>query len=780
MSQSNPSTTIDNEPLVAICMATYNPPPELFARQIQSIIDQNYSRWVCVISDDDSNTDALDQMRGIISQDERFTLCPSQSRLGFYRNFERCLNLAPQEAELIALSDHDDCWHADKLETLVSSLRDGAVLAYSDMNIVDVEGRLLANTYWTTRPNNYKNFASLIMANTVTGAASMFRRELLSYALPFPEKIGEAYHDHWIACMALALGEIAYVDRPLYDYVQHQNNVIGHFAPARKSFAKKSWRLLTHPGGARGLIVGNLAQWRAIYFYDLVRLKLLVRVIELRCGERLSKEKKKILRRIFRLDDSLVAETWLAVRSLKNWGRTSETLGAENSLLRALAWRKYASFRSWLPVGGFTSRGHTTNNLPQTGTAPPRQSAESSSRLERVEIIEQKIAPLSLDVSPSAPRRVNLLIPTVDLKYFFGGYITKLNLARHLTEAGFRVRIVIVDYCEYMPSVWKQQLRAFDGLDHLLDCVEMAYCFDRSQPLEVSPQDSFIATTWWTAHIAHRATKDLKKNKFIYLIQEYEPFTFEMGSFAALANQTYSFPHSAIFSTEFLREYFRESRLGVFSESLETGEANSISFQNTITSVGEVRVEDIASRSPKKLLLYARPEAHAARNMFEMAVLALSSAVRRGCFTGDWEFRGIGTVDASSRIKLADDVSLHLLPRQSQETYREVLRSHDLGLSLMYTPHPSLVPIEMAAAGMLVVTNTYANKTKEKLKAISSNLIAVEPTIESIADGLKEAATNIEDYQRRVRGSRVEWATSWDHALGGSVMAKIKEFIQSI
>lgn len=780
MSQSKLSTTTDDEPLVAICMATYNPPMELFARQIQSIIDQNYSRWVCVISDDNSNTDALEQMRSVISQDERFTLRPSQSRLGFYRNFERCLRLAPQEAELIALSDHDDRWHTDKLDTLVSSLKDGAVLAYSDMNIVDVEGRLLANTYWTTRPNNYKNFASLIMANTVTGAASMFRRELLSYALPFPERIGEAYHDHWIACVALALGEIAYVDRPLYDYVQHQNNVIGHFAPVRESFAKKNLRLLTHPGGARDMVLRNLSQWRAIYLYDLMRLKMLVSVIELRCGERLNKEKKRVLRRIARLDDSIVAETWLALRSLKNWGRTSETIGAENSLLRALVWRKYTSFRSWLPLGGFTGRGHITNKLPQAGASPPLQSSESSSRLERVEIIEQKIAPLSLDVSPSAPRRVNLLIPTVDLKYFFGGYITKLNLARHLTEAGFRVRIVIVDYCEYMPSVWKQQLRAFDGLDHLLDHVEMAYCFDRSQPLEVSAQDSFIATTWWTAHIAHCAAKDLKKNKFIYLIQEYEPFTFEMGSFAALANETYTFPHCAIFSTEFLREYFRENCLGVFSENLETGEADSVSFQNTITSVGEIEVEDIARRSSKKLLMYARPEAHAARNMFEMAVLALSSAVRSGCFTGDWEFRGIGTVDASSRIKLADDVWLHLLPRQSQETYKEVLRSHDLGLSLMYTPHPSLVPIEMAAAGMLVVTNTYANKTKEKLKMISSNLVPVEPTMKAISDGLKEAAVNIEDYQRRVEGSRVEWATSWDRALGGSVMAKIKEFIQSI
>ncbi len=33
-------------------MATYNPPDELFERQIDSIREQTHSDWVCVISDD--------------------------------------------------------------------------------------------------------------------------------------------------------------------------------------------------------------------------------------------------------------------------------------------------------------------------------------------------------------------------------------------------------------------------------------------------------------------------------------------------------------------------------------------------------------------------------------------------------------------------------------------------------------------------------------------------------------------------------------------------------
>lgn len=779
----------EDEPLVAICMTTYNPPLDLFARQVQSIINQTHTRWRCIISDDGSRPDGFEKLASIVAADKRFRVYPSPSRLGFYRNFERCLSLVPKEAEFVALSDHDDSWHPDKLQSLLSQFDEETSLVYSDMNIVDDKGNLLADTYWTTRPNNHKNFASLILANTITGAASMFRRDLSSYLLPFPEKIGEAYHDHWIGCVALAMGKVKYVNRALYDYVQHSGNVLGHYTRPRDKFLKKLAGFLMDIAHAKENIRINLARWRAIYFNDLLRVELISRVLELRCDAHLTSAKRRTLHRIAFVDESIASFIWLWIRSLRNIGRVSETLGAENALLRAILWKRFWALKSWLRSGTLASRPESdpsaqraTNEAAASSAVRSEPSGPSTQPVlgfDGIEVIQQKIAPLRLNVSRAAPQRINLLIPTVDLKYFFGGYITKFNLARHLAEAGFKVRIVIVDYCEYLPSLWRQQLQAVQGLERLFDFVELAYAFERQRPLEVSADDAFIATTWWTAHIAHKAARDLKKPRFLYLIQEYEPFTFPMGTFAAVAKQTYDFPHYAIFSTEFLRDYFRQSQLGVFARCKQTGDRDSISFQNSITSVGKIGVEDIANRSPKKLLFYARPEAHAARNMFEMAVLALSQAIESGYFTGEWEFYGIGTVETSGRIRLTDSVSMQLLPRQSQDTYRNVLLAHDLGLSLMYTPHPSLVPIEMASAGMLVVTNTYANKTKDKLSAISPNIIAVEPTVEGVELGLKEAVDNIEDYDSRVRGSHVEWSTDWDSAFNGEVMKQVRLFIEA-
>ena len=91
-------------------------------------------------------------------------------------------------------------------------------------------------------------------------------------------------------------------------------------------------------------------------------------------------------------------------------------------------------------------------------------------------------------------------------------------------------------------------------------------------------------------------------------------------------------------------------------------------------------------------------------------------------------------------MSVGGGAALDMLPRAAQEDYAGVLREHDVGLALMHTPHPSLVPIEMASAGMLTVTNSFENKTAEAMAAISPNITAAEPGIEAIATALCDAS----------------------------------------
>jgi len=341
----------ETAPLIAICMATFDPPLELFARQIESIRSQTHGNWVCVISDDHSRPERLAAIREVLGGDERFVLAPSEVRRGFYGNFERALALAPVEASYLALSDQDDRWHPDKLEVLLGELDGGAVLAYSDTRVVDESGRVLSDTYWRYRANNYTDFTSLVITNAITGAASLFRRELVERGLPFPPPQGDIFHDHWLALVAMATGEIRYVDRPLYDYVQHSAAALG-FSKANAGrgrwggwLADVTLRMLRLVSRA----VRPVGQVR--YFENYCRLVLEARALEQRLGDALSPADARALRRIQDCDGSVGGAAWFALRTLRPLIGRNETMGMERGLLAGLLWRLLAGLRARVARG---------------------------------------------------------------------------------------------------------------------------------------------------------------------------------------------------------------------------------------------------------------------------------------------------------------------------------------------------------------------------------------------------------------------------------------------
>jgi GT2 family glycosyltransferase len=753
-------------PFVVICMATHEPPPALLERQLESLRAQTHRNWVCVISDDCTRPERWAEIEDELGGDPRFVVSRSPERIGFYRNFERALSLVPAEADYVALADQDDRWDEDKLETLLGEIG-AAQLVYSDARIVDEDGELLAETYWQERRNNHDDIASVLMANSVTGAASLFRRELLVDALPFPPGQFHHFHDHWLGLTALARGEVRFVPRPLYDYVQHRDAVLGH------AEANRMTRLGDRVRGWRRPLRDRVGLWRLTYFVDACRLLQFATILKLRCGDAMAPAKRRALERFMRADRSLLPLGWLAARAGRELLGRPETLGAELGLFFGFAWRR--------ALGSTTRSGAPPRRLRLDARPPSRLALKPGTRGPEpptLRVIHEKLAPLDLAPSDDAPERVNLLIPTIDLEHFFGGYIGKLNLARRLAERGLRVRIVTVDPVGPLPPSWRRTVEAYSGLDGFFDGVEVA--FGRESPgIEVSRTDRFVATTWWTAHLARRALAGRDDERFLYLIQEYEPFTFPMGSLAALASESYTFPHHALFSTALLRDWFRERRLGVYESGVAAGDAASDAFQNAITDVEPPPAEELARRRTRRLLFYARPEEHAARNMFELGALALSRALEEGVLRGGWELYGIGTVGAGRAMQLGAGAALQLVPRRDQAGYAELLREHDVGLALMYTPHPSLAPIEMAAAGMLTVTNTFETKSADALAAISPNLIAVEPGLESIVAGLREAVRGAEDAERRVRGARVNWSRDWDESFDDALMERLDTFLRS-
>jgi hypothetical protein len=323
--------------VIAICMATFEPNESLFRAQIESLRAQTDQNWICLISDDGSGPEHFENIVAAVGDDRRFELSRSPRRLFPYRNFERALELVPKGAGLIALCDQDDRWHPDKLRTLRDEIGD-AVLVYSDMRLVEADGRVLRETMWEGRRNNHDDLVSMLVANTITGASTMFRRDLLDVVLPFPDTPGFQFHDHWLAVVALAGGRVAYVDRPLYDYVQHPGAVFGHVTHGGR---QRKGRRLLGLGERR-----NVPRWRAGYFYGYVSREVQAKVTLLRCAEEISAAKRRALERFIACDSSLLALLWLACRPLRRFIGRTETLGSEFEIAQGAAWKRLIVLRA--------------------------------------------------------------------------------------------------------------------------------------------------------------------------------------------------------------------------------------------------------------------------------------------------------------------------------------------------------------------------------------------------------------------------------------------------
>jgi regulator of RNase E activity RraA len=297
-------------PLVAICMATFDPDPAMFETQIESIRAQTHRNWICLISDDGSAPGSREAIARIVEGDPRFEVSWAEANAGFYANFERALAMVPPEATHVALSDQDDRWRPDKLERLLAGLDPDARLVFSDMRITTRSGRVVADTYWGFRPVNYTDFGSEVIANTVTGAACLFEAPLLDDVLPFPPRHGAAFHDHWIGQVAMALGPVSYVDEPLYDYVQHDEAALGYLQAngAGRFSAPLSERVGVWYGRWKGR--GFRLGWRVPYFKLYCRVRVATTAMRLRLGGRLAPDRLEVLDAI---DDSPAGSVYVMV-----------------------------------------------------------------------------------------------------------------------------------------------------------------------------------------------------------------------------------------------------------------------------------------------------------------------------------------------------------------------------------------------------------------------------------------------------------------------------------
>ena len=215
---------------VSVCLATYNG-AQFIKDQIESLISQTQLPDEIIVSDDNSTDETPIILKQFQSQyPHLFRFFLHNNRIGFIRNFERCLKEA--RGDIVALCDQDDVWLPDKLAKQVAVFNEHPEvgLVFCDLRVVDSTLQPIQDSFWKVLgfkgsgllPKEFN--LRLLRRNVVTGSTLVIRREILKRAFPFPNSLP---HDHWLAILGATLWRAFAIPDTLVLYRQHKSNAIG-------------------------------------------------------------------------------------------------------------------------------------------------------------------------------------------------------------------------------------------------------------------------------------------------------------------------------------------------------------------------------------------------------------------------------------------------------------------------------------------------------------------------------------------------------------------------
>ncbi|WP_342344606.1 rhamnosyltransferase WsaF family glycosyltransferase [Vannielia litorea] len=751
---------------VTVVIAVFRPDPAQLEVQVASLAAQTLrpSLLIAVIADlaSDALIEEVAARHGLPCK----IVMPDQGMdapRAFAAGLAAAVEHAPPEA-LIAFSDQDDLWHPERLARGAHALEDpGVSMVHSDARVVDAAGTVMhPSLFALERRQRAPGLRDLLLRNTVTGMTMLFRRELAELSLPFPAQAGvHFYHDLWLALLATARGRVVLLKEPLVDYRQHGGNAVGAVQRPRAGWRPNLGRKALWSWGRRKATSYALARYLA--------QSVQARMSEFVLAGHLAPEaaKTSALRPYLRrrgLGLPLVADALrlaltgrldLARISLCHAGVTfgrlglclRETLGAGlTSTLERLDTRLYGLSPGVAPPA-LDSSGNVICKGPPlepAAAAPPepRQKVQSAASF-----IDTRKLPSWRPRFDAPEPAIALLVPTLNPTEAFAGIATAIDLGIGLAARGHRVRMIATD----LPIANAAASRAFvegrignaaaEAAGRIsLHCGLTGDSTGPSGP-EISQHraDTFLATAWWTAHVARTLMRDheMEQWRFVYLIQDFEPNFYAWGTTFAEAAESYGMDYLPVFNTTLLRDHF--AHLGHCPP-------DALAFRPSIDISRYSRGARAPRSGPRRLALYGRPEVE--RNMYPMAIEALERFVAAERL-GPEEIELVSVGLKHDPVEFSTGARLTSLGKLPWEDYPGYLLTVDLGLSLMLSPHPSHPPIEMAASGVRVVTNSYGSKD---LSRLSPSILSPEASAEAVCAALLQAwaAGPVPDSQRTI------------------------------
>ena len=699
-------------PRVHVVLATHEPRADWLRQQVASVLAQDGVTLTLDLVDDGSGEAAQALLAELCATDARCGWT-SGGRVGSAMNFARGLARAPRDVYAVLLADQDDVWDIDKARTLVSALDDGHVLVHSDARLIDADGAALPGTLFAQEQRDAEatSQAALVVRNVVTGCTVALRPSLLDVALPFPSVVGgPVHHDLWLALCAAGVGTVGTVDRPLLAYRQHDGNVVG----AVSDYGR--WQGLRDAAGSWALR-RRIAQ-AVVDVATTGRLPHPGPDVTAWTGARPELATRDVLHRLGAAHPGMRS----LVRTLR--------IGALGHLVRRIVRAPVARAGRTVRIAwrGLRLLGFIVRNPKRMLGGIARSAGVVDRPLRTVSATPHDPQQRPLRARMSGPgRTVHLLIPGISPSGVFGGVGTAVALGVALAEAGEQVQLVMTDYGQSIDDATVRSLilRHVDTDAATLARIAIARCIHDDVELTLGTDDVLVATAWWTAHRAAAtidAHPDLRRRSIVYLVQDDETLFYEASERRLMAEASYRLPALHVVNSTPLATHLRDTYGLAVDDGLVL--APRVAVPRTLP------LHDTSD--PLRVIVYGRPSV--GRNLFHTALrgVAMWDAARRA--SGDASPLEVVSVGEPEQFRYRIGEQLVRTPGVlSWHGYLALLGTAHLGVSLMASPHPSYPPLEMAASGLVVVTNRWGPKD---LSTLSERLVSCDPDATDVARAL--------------------------------------------
>ncbi len=166
------------ENLVSIITPSYNS-EEFISETINSILNQTYTNWELLITDDCSTDNTINIIKSYQENDSRINLFIHKSNGG--SGLARNNSIRNAKGRYIAFCDSDDQWKPNKLELQLNSMKkNNIVLSYSGYDVIRENGKYIKTiyppktiTYKKILSNNYIGCLTAIYDSKLLGKQYM-------------------------------------------------------------------------------------------------------------------------------------------------------------------------------------------------------------------------------------------------------------------------------------------------------------------------------------------------------------------------------------------------------------------------------------------------------------------------------------------------------------------------------------------------------------------------------------------------------------------------------